>query len=84
MNLDCEVFVLYLLSVCLQFVLGVGDFADSRIESHVDVVVLRPHVVGAVLQRRLDTAKIWNAFRELLLMVLCINYKRSISSTFTG
>ena len=47
----------YLLSVFLQFVLGVGDFADSRVERHVDVVVLRPHVVRAALQSWLDASK---------------------------
>ena len=39
----------------LQFVFGIGDFADPRVEGDVDVVVLRPHVVGGVLKRRLDT-----------------------------
>ena len=44
----------YLLTMFLQFVLGVCDFADSRVEGHVDVVVLGPHVVSATLQRGLD------------------------------
>ena len=41
----------------LQFVLGIVDFANPGVEGYVDVVVLRPHVVRGVLQRRYDAEK---------------------------